>query len=436
MDMGLILTLFVFIVTLGLVIVRPKGIHEAAFALAGALLLLAAGLIGIGEIEYIWGLVWNATLSLIAIMMFTAVLDENGFFRWAALHIVRRFGTNWILMFAGLTLLGSLITIFFNNDGTVLILTPIVLEITALLGLSRKGKIAFLLGVGFIADTASAPLMMSNLTNILTADFFRMSFQQYAERMLLPGIVAIIGSVGVLLLMFGKTIYREQQGRIQGIAMPAPNSVIRNRVLFYVSWAVMGIMIAGYLFGESLELPVAFVALTGAVLVWVLSVLLKVEKVSTTLKKTPWLVVVFALSMYLVVYAVHANEGTLWLADTVHTIASTNSLIGIFGSGLLFSALAALINNLPAVLVSSLAIDQVYSSGLHETAAYLPFSSLIGTSVGAKLTPIGSLATLLWMQIIRREGVRLSWGEYMKYGLLLTMPVLLISLLSLWLAAL
>jgi arsenical pump membrane protein len=131
--------------------------------------------------------------------------------------------------------------------------------------------------------------------------------------------------------------------------------------------------------------------------------------------------------MNLIVYSLHINGATAWFTVLIEPAAEKNELIGIFGSGLLFSLLAAAINNLPAVLISSLAIEQVHGPD------YLPFASLLGTSVGAKLTPIGSLATLLWIQLVRQGGVSISWREYTKYGLLLTFPILLLALLGLWL---
>jgi arsenical pump membrane protein len=180
--MSMIITIAVFVTALTLILIKPKGINEAFIALAGAVILFAAALLKLEDAAYIWGFVWNATFSLIGIMLFTSLLEQNGFFRWAALHLVQRFHHRQLALFIGLSLLAALITVFFNNDGTVLIMVPIVLEVTALLGLTRSGRLIFLLGIGFMADTASAPLMMSNLTNILTADFFHIEFGHWGDR--------------------------------------------------------------------------------------------------------------------------------------------------------------------------------------------------------------------------------------------------------------
>ena len=212
--MAMVLVIGVFAVSLALIIWKPKGLHEALTALAGAALLFAARLLEPGDAAYIWHFVWDATFSLIGIMLFTSLLDANGFFRWAALHIVRRFHDRQLRLLIGLCALAAIITVFFNNDGTILIMIPIVLEVTALLQLTRKAKIAFLLGVGLMADTASAPLMMSNLTNILTADFFDLTFEDYARTMLLPGLAAIAATIAVTAGYFGRSI-RSEENRLE-----------------------------------------------------------------------------------------------------------------------------------------------------------------------------------------------------------------------------
>ncbi len=425
--MSMIITIAVFIAALTLILIKPKGVNEAFVALGGAILLFAAQLLKPGDAAYIWGFVWNATFSLIGIMLFTSLLDQNGFFRWAALHLVHRFHRRQLALFVGLSLLAALITVFFNNDGTVLIMVPIVLEVTALLGLTRHGRLIYLLGVGFMADTASAPLMMSNLTNILTADFFRIEFGEYAERMLFPGLLAIGATVAVMSLFFRKPIRREQTAATDPALFPVPSSAIVNKRLFLLSWLIIGLMLAGYLGAEQIGVPVAAVALLCAAAQWIASAIWGIAPFKRTVLGAPWLIIVFALSMNLIVYSLHVHGAVAWLPDLLGPVTAGGELTGIVASGLIFSLLASAINNLPAVLISSLAIEQVNGP------AYLPYASLLGTTIGAKLTPLGSLATLLWMQLIRQGGIQISWREYTKYGLLLTLPILLTALLGLWL---
>jgi len=422
----MLVPVIVFIVSLVFIVWKPRGVHEAFVALSGMLILFAAGLLKPEDAGYIWGFVWNATFSLIGIMLFTSLLDQNGFFRWAALHIVRGFHQRPVMLFIGLSLLGAFITLFFNNDGSILIMVPIVLEVAALLKLSRKGSLAYLIGIGFMADTASTPLMMSNLTNILTADFFRISFAEYASYMLLPGLAAVAATAAVTAAMFRRTIVNEQSRPQAAELFPAPETAIESTGLFKWSWAVIIVMMAGYLGAERMGVPVAAIAIGCAAVQWLLSAILIKIDFKTTLLKAPWLIIVFALSMNLIVYSLHIHGAAAWLPSLLQATTEGSELAGIVGSGVLFALLASIANNLPAVLISSLAIEQINGP------SYLPYASLLGTSVGAKLTPIGSLATLLWMGLIARGGVSISWREYMKYGLLLTFPILIAALAVLW----
>ncbi|SFS60163.1 ArsB/NhaD family transporter [Paenibacillus sp. BC26] len=425
--MAMVVAISVFSASLVLIVWKPKGIHEAIVALLGAALLFVARLLTPEDAAYIWSFVWNATFSLIGIMLFTALLDANGFFRWAALHIVRTFHHKQLRLLIGLCALAAAITVFFNNDGTILIMIPIVLEVTALLQLSRRSRIAFLLGVGLMADTASAPLMMSNLTNILTADFFDLSFGEYARTMILPGIVAIVVTIAVTAGYFGRSIRAEEERPHAPESFPDPTSAIGHKGLFYLSWVNIAAIMGGYLVADKIGVPVAAIALTGAAVQWLASMAVGQGNVKKTLRGAPWLIVVFALSMNLIVYSMYLHGAVSWFPHAIEPLTEQGPLIGILGSGALFSLLSAAVNNLPAVLVSSLAIEQM--AGPH----YLPYASLLGTSVGAKLTPIGSLATLLWLQLLRRGGIEMSWREYAKYGLLLTVPILFSALITLWL---
>ena len=427
--MALSLSIIVFAVALVLIIWRPKGWNEAVYVAPGALLLLAFGALDVHDAAYVWDVVWNATLSLVGIMVLTGVMDDNGFFKWAALHLVRGFHRRRLALLVGLAAFSALVTTFFNNDGTILIMTPIVLETTALLGMRFRARIAYLLAVGFMADTSSATLMVSNLTNILTADFFGISFGEYASRMLFPGLVAVAATIGMLILLFRRDIRKDEQASESCVSFPDPASVVADGPLFRLSWIVLGLILALYCVSGPLGLPVSAIACGGAAALWLAAIARGKANSARLLRRTPWLIVVFALAMYMIVYSLHAQGGTDWFSSLIGKLSDGGLTVVVFGSGALFSLLASFINNLPAVLVSSLAISE--HGGGH--AGLLPFASLIGMSVGAKLTPIGSLATLLWMQLLRRDGVKLTIGQYMKYGTLLTVPVLLATLGALWL---
>jgi arsenical pump membrane protein len=245
--------------------------------------------------------------------------------------------------------------------------------------------------------------------------------------MAFPGITASMATVAVLLLLFGRTVVSDRNAKELIHSFPEPSSAIGNPIVFRLSWVILVFILIGYFGSESLDIPVSFIACAGAIALWFVGIATKSSDSMRIVRRTPWLIVVFALAMNLIVYNLHLHGATDWFTEWLRPVSESGLAGSVFGAGILFSLLAAIMNNLPAVLISSLSI-----SGL-EGNSLLPFASLIGMSVGAKLTPLGSLATLLWLGYLRRDGIHLGWGQYLKYGLMLTIPVLLISLGALWL---
>ncbi|MHA7146528.1 arsenic transporter [Arthrobacter sp. TmT3-37] len=506
-----VVAVLIFLATLTLVIWQPKGLGIGWSALGGAVLALLTTVVSLADIPVVWDIVWNATFAFVAIVIISLILDESGFFTWAALHVARWGRGNGRLLFTLIVLLGAAIAAVFANDGAALILTPIVIQMLLALKFPAKASLGFVIACGFIADAGSLPLVVSNLVNIVTADFFDISFARYAAVMVPVGIVSVAASLGVLLLFFRKVIPRTYDMSV----LETPKSAIADPLTFKTGWVILGVLLMGYFAAEPLHIPLSAVAGLGAVVLMLVasrkpaflfprstipetasvptSVVqgltsdtgaagraadLDYETVSAAhrstggtangthhtadiktstadgddatlssagggtavlpdgrisvpriLREAPWQIVLFSIGMYLVVYGLRNQGLTDELAGVFSAIGNNGVLITALGVGVIVAVLASLMNNMPTVLIASLAIGAAGATGLTQEA--MIYANVIGSDLGPKITPIGSLATLLWLHVLDRKGIHIGWGQYFRTGIVLTIPVLIITLLAL-----
>ena len=421
----MVIAALVFVLTLVLVIWQPKGLGIGWSALLGAALALALGVVHVADIGVVWGIVWNATASFIAIIVISLLLDEAGFFEWTALHVARWGRGNGHALFVLIVLLGAAVASVFANDGAALILTPIVMAMLMALGFSAATTLAFVMAAGFIADTASLPLVVSNLVNIVSADFFGIAFGDYASVMVPVNWVAVAASLGVLYVF-----YRRDLPKTYALGqLKAPAEAIRDVRTFRAGWVVLPLLLAGFFVLEPLGVPVSAVAALAAMALLAVAGRAGVIPTRKVLREAPWQIVLFSLGMYLVVYGLRNAGMTAYLAAGLRALSEHGLWATTLGMGFLSAALSSVMNNMPTVLVTALSIEQSQVSGtLREAMIY---ANVIGSDLGPKFTPIGSLATLLWLHVLERKGVVITWGHYMRVGLVLTLPVLAVTLIAL-----
>ncbi|MEG3157033.1 arsenic transporter [Lysobacter zhanggongensis] len=421
----MLLALLIFIATIVLVVWQPRGLGVGWSATLGAALALLTGVVGLADIPVVWGFVWNATFTFIAVIVISLLLDEAGFFEWAALHVARWGKGRGRRLFVLLVLLGAAVSALFANDGAALILTPIVIAMLLALRFSPAATLAFVMAAGFIADTASLPLVVSNLVNIVSADYFGIGFAEYASVMVPVNLVSVAATLGMLMWFFRRDIPADYDVAL----LRHPDSAIVDRTTFIAGWGVLALLLVGFFVLERIGVPISVVAGAGALVL--LAVAAHGHRVSTrkVLREAPWHVVVFSLGMYLVVYGLRNAGLTDHLAQLLDVFAAHGVWGATLGTGLLTAFLSSVMNNMPTVLVGALSIDASQAEGAVREA--MVYANVIGSDLGPKFTPIGSLATLLWLHVLARKNIRVTWGYYFKVGVVLTLPVLLVTLAAL-----
>jgi len=410
----------IFLVTLIFVIWQPKGLQIGTTAIIGAIVALVVGVVSINDVWIVTDIVWDATLTFIGIIILSMILDEIGFFEYAAIKMAKFSRGNGRLMFVYIMLLGAVVAALFANDGAALILTPILLAKMKHLKMDKLAIFAFLMAGGFIGDSASNPLVISNLTNIVTANYFNIGFLEYAKTMFLPNLLSIIASIVVLFIYFRKSIPKKVDVSI----LPEASSVIKNMPMFKLSWFFLLFLMIGYFVGDTYGLPISVFGLGGGLLFLSIAKSYNAVKPKEIIKNAPWQVVWFSIGLYVVVYGLKNDGLTDYIADILLAIKPYGEQTYIMATGFISAILSSVMNNMPTIMIMDIAIDKTGDT-------YLAYANILGSNLGPKMTPIGSLATLLWLHVLAQKGVKIGWGEYMKVGVVITIPVLFIALLGL-----
>ena len=437
MDYIAVAAVAVFVATLFLMIKRPHGLRLGYAAGIGAAASLLLGTVSLGQAAQSFLIIWDAALAFLGIVALSVTLDAMGFFRWAALRVVKLAGGSGLRLYFYVALLTAAVSILFANDSAVLILIPIVLEIVTCLNIDSKGKLAYLFSAGLIADTAGMPLITSNPINILSADFFKYTF---IDHLIFMGPVAAATIASSLLLVY--LFFRKRIPKIYDVEVAdtlTKGKPVISSTLLRISVATLVAIDVGYILTSLSRVPVSLVICSGAVfLVAVYWFTLKhngsvngERKGLTGLARDiNWDILLFMLSIFIVVQGLETAGITNLLASALETTSKFPSVLGVFAPSMVITVGASFMNNWPMTILGLLSIKQAAVTGTALTR--LIFSNVIGNNLGPHFFPLGSLAILMWMETMRRKGINLSLKEYLKVGAVLSIVEVAVASLVLW----
>jgi arsenical pump membrane protein len=407
------------------IMVRPFRLDEAKIALAGAILLLIVGLISPLDAVRVLLSDWNIFFFFLGMMTLSALVDAAGFFEWLATQAARLAGNSPRRLLLNTFLLGSLISMILSNDATALILTPIVYVLITKL---RLPVLPFLFACTFIADTASFLLPVSNPINIIVTSQFPLDLLTFLRLLFVPCLVVIAVNIAVFFLLYR----RQLQGRFDSKRLSSPQETIPHKPYFRYTCSILALVAIAYIIATALQIPLSLVTLSGASLLFAGALFWKRSTMRDVSKHISWSIFGFIAGMFIVVQAFE-NTG---LTDQFGKLLLHLSGGSSFGSVIVGTAGAAigtnLINNVPMAVVLTSALHSISHAPLTVQHGFIA-ATIFGCDLGPNLTTVGSLATVLWLLILRQRGVDVSGLDYFKVGIVVTPIMLVVGALTIWL---
>ena len=421
---------------------RPKGINEAFSATIGALLVILSGSVSLSDLSDISSKVSGAAITIMATMVMALALESFGFFNWLAAKILKATNGSGIKLFWLTNLLCFLMTLFLNNDGSILITTPILILLLKYIGLKNNQNLPYLISGAIVATASSAPIGVSNIVNLISLEIIGMDLYEYTLLLFVPGTVGLLFLTCLLFLIFYKDIPKKLPYFPKNInylsidnlhpLQSVPNELILKKqtrlmifVLLYVLVVRISLFVASYV-GISISLVAVFFSIILLGWRWFA---LKIGP-KDMVKKTPWHIFVFAFNMYIIIYGLNNIGLTDLLLTHLEPIVSSSLFHASMTMGSLIAILSNIFNNHPALMIGTITLTEMGLDSITIKTIYL--ANIIGSDIGSLLLPVGTLATLIWMHILRQNKVYITWSMYVRVTIIAIPVTLIFTLLCLY----
>lgn len=393
------------------VIVRPFAWPEWVWAVAGALLLVLLGLLSLPDA--LAGVLkgTDVYLFLLGMMLLAEVARQEGLFDWLAAKAARMAKGSATRLFTLVFTVGTAVTVFLSNDATAVVLTPAVAAVAR--AAKAEQPLPYLFICAFVANAASFVLPISNPANLVIYGSHMPPLLAWLPRYALPSLLSILATYAVLR-------WTQRDALRQGISadIELPKLSAGGTM---AAWGIAGtgvVLLAASAFDIQLGLPTFLAGVATAVLVLLRS---KCGPM-TVLRDVSWGVLPLVAGLFVLVEALEKTGVTNGLAGLLHGLVQRSATLAAWVSGVVLAVGCNLLNNLPAGLVAG-RVAEIAQVPEHVRAAVL-----IGVDLGPNLSVTGSLATILWLTALRREGLFVSTWTFLKLGALAMPPALLLAI--------
>jgi arsenical pump membrane protein len=420
-----LLSSFIGLLTLAGIMTRPFRWSESNIAMSGAATLLLLGLIRPADAALTLLRDWNTFLFFLGMMGLSAMAETAGLFEWLAVKAARLARRSAARLFLNVFLLGIVITLIFSNDATALILTPVVYVLVTRL---RLPVLPYLFACTFIADTASFLLPISNPINIIIMSRYPLHLLTFLRLLFVPSLVVIAINFGIFYLLYRKQL----RGSFDIDHLPTSEKAIKHQPYFRYTLWVLAFIAPSYVLASAFQFPLSIVAIAGALLLLCGALFWKRTTLLESGKSISWSIFGFIAGMFVVVRAIEDTGLTIKLGNLLLRLSRGTSfgavMVGTAGSALGTN----LINNVPMAVVMNSSLGSVQHVAPAIRNGFIA-ATMFGCDLGPNLTTVGSLATILWLLILRQRGVDVSGLDYFKVGVMVTPVMLFAGALTIWL---
>ncbi|KXH78536.1 arsenic transporter [Sporosarcina sp. HYO08] len=445
MSVQIGITGLVFLTTMLVIFWRPRGLNEAWPASIGAGLILLIGLVSKADIMDIISKIGGASITIIATIVMAVILESFGFFHWAAAKLAHLSKGSGHRLYWYIQLLCFLMTLLFNNDGSILITTPILILLLKNFQLKTHQRIPYLLSGALIATASSAPIGVSNIVNLIALEIVQMSLWMHTAMMFVPATLGLLFMSYLMYMVLRHRLPKKLPDAILDIEdsffiknfHPLKTSIPveskKKRTKFMLKILLFVFLMRCLLFVASfINVPIEIVAVLGSITLLIWRWYLLRTNPLDILKKTPWHILIFAFSMYVIIYGLHNVGLTALLVQLCEPIVNQGLFQASFIMGGVVSFLSNFFNNHPALMIGTITLTEMGLDPTTLKTIYL--ANIIGSDIGSLLLPIGTLASLIWMHILRRNQIKCSWKDYLSVSLIVIpiSTIVTLTLLYLW----